>query len=326
MGIQWNPISDKSSGGTELLCRRLEADLPEELMKEVQIVPSRLYGELDQTKVRILYLHDLPNDPESQKILANRGWEKFHMIVCVSNWQMQHYIAAYQIPWSKCMVIPNSIDKIDREHPVRHHKTTRFIYHTTPHRGLDILYAVFDELHKTHERIHLDVYSSFEIYGWGERDEQFKALFENIRKHPAMTYHGSKSNEEVRKALSESDVFAYPSTWPETSCLSLIEAMSAGLFCAHPNFGALYETSANWTSMYQFQEDPNQHAGLLHGILDRYLHEEPEAQSLRLKNQKAYADIFYSRDNRKRQWEDLIRVLLTAPREFPKEMFHYKVA
>ena len=37
--------------------------LPQET---VQIVPSRLHGELDPTKIRILYLHDLPHDPDVQ--------------------------------------------------------------------------------------------------------------------------------------------------------------------------------------------------------------------------------------------------------------------
>ena len=41
-----------------------------------------------------------------------------------------------------------------------------------------------------------------------------------------MTYHGFKPNDVVRKALSEAHIFAYPSIWVETSCISAIEAMS----------------------------------------------------------------------------------------------------
>ena len=40
------------------------------------------------------------------------------------------------------------------------------IYHTTPHRGLNIAVAAMKELAKLHgDKIHLDVYSSFEAYG-----------------------------------------------------------------------------------------------------------------------------------------------------------------
>jgi len=323
LSVLWNEISAKSNGGTELLCRRLEASLPAELLEQVQIIPSRLHGELDETKIRILWLHDLPQDPESQKIFSTQLWKKFHKIIFVSQWQMQHYIQAYNIPWSACCVIPNSIEPITRN-PSRSDPTIRFVYHTTPHRGLDILYAAFDKLSETHKDIHLDVFSSFEIYGWPERNEPYKQLFENIDKHQAMTNHGFQSNEKVREILAEADVFAYPSVWPETSCLALMEAMSAGMLCVHPNFGALAETAANWTMMYQFHEDPNQHAGMLYGILDSMLKASKEAFSLQLQNQKSYVDIFYNWNNRKRQWIELIESLASLPREFPQEMFEYR--
>lgn len=322
-GVLWNDISAKSNGGTELLCRRLEAGLPPELLEQIQIIPSRLYGELDETKVRILYLHDLPHDPESKKIFESGLWKKFHKIVCVSQWQMQHYIQTYGIPWSMFVVVPNSIEPIPHQTDWRSGETTRFVYHTTPHRGLDILVAVFEKLYETHKNISLDVFSSFNAYGWPERDEPFKELFGKIEAHPAMTNHGFQSNEAIRTILTESDIFAYPSVWPETSCLALIEAMSAGILCVHPNFGALAETAANWTMMYQFHEDPNQHAGMLYGVLDATLKAPNEAFTLQLKNQKSYADIFYNWNNRKRQWIELIESLMTLPRGFPEEMFVY---
>jgi UDP-glucose:(glucosyl)LPS alpha-1,2-glucosyltransferase len=327
MTILWNPISEKSNGGTELLARRLEDFLPEDISKEVQIVPSRLYGDLDETKIRILWLHDCAGDPESDKLLKNQGWRKFHLMVFVSNFQMQMYIAHYQLPWSRCMVIPNSIIPIKRETPWDggEAETVRFIYHTTPHRGLNILYSVFAKLAETHKDIHLDVYSSFDIYGWGERNKDYQNLFDAITSNEAMTYHGSVSNDEVRAAVAKAHVFAYPSIWCETSCLCLMEAMSAGLVCIHPNYGALYETAANWTVQYQFREDQNQHAAVLHGYLDNFLqNRKSEALKAQLENQSAYANIFYNWDVRKNQWVDVIKGLLPLPREFEQEKFVYR--
>jgi UDP-glucose:(glucosyl)LPS alpha-1,2-glucosyltransferase len=325
MSILWNPISEKSNGGTELLARRLEDFLPEDLAKEVQIVPSRLYGELDETKIRILWCHDLPGDPESDKILKNQGWRKFHVMVFVSNFQMQMYIAHYQLPWARCVVIPNSIVPVKRGTDWNADEEVRFIYHTTPHRGLNILYSVFEKLAEIHKNIHLDVYSSFDIYGWGERNQQYQGLFDAIKAHDAMTYHGSVSNEEVRTAISNAHVFAYPSIWCETSCLSLMEAMSAGLVCIHPNYGALYETAANWTIQYQYRENQDEHASVLHGYIENFLaNRKSENLKQQLFNQSAYANIFYNWDMRKHHWVDLIKGLLPAPRAFEKEMFSYR--
>ena len=95
-----------------------------------------------------------------------------------------------------------------------------------------------------YDNVHLDVFSSFNAYGWAERDEPYQELFDKIEAHPQMTYHGFKPNNIVRNALQKAHIFAYPSIWMETSCIALMEAMSAGLMCVHPNLAALPETAA----------------------------------------------------------------------------------
>lgn len=324
MPILWNLISANSNGGTELLCRRLEAYLPTELLNEVQIIPSRLYGDLDPTKIRVLWLHDLPGDPESDKVLLNDGWKRFHKIVCVSNWQQQRYSEQYNIPPSQFIVIPNSINPIERTRDWMSGKQIKFIYHTTPHRGLEILYYVFDKLAEKYPGIHLDVYSSFNAYGWPGRDVPYKDLFSAIEQHPKMTYHGFQENSVVRKALADADVFAYPNIWPETSCMALMEAMSAGLLCVHPNLAALYETGANWTLQYQFHEDPQQHAMQIYSILDGFLASDKEMYRQQIANASGYANIFYNWNSRSSQWTNVLNSLLSLPREFPEATFTYR--
>lgn len=261
--MEINELNKNAMGGTELMQNRLHSSVPADLLEKFQIIPTRV-RELDPNKFRILWVHDLPNDPETFNALGNGKWDRFHKIVFVSNHQMQQCIAAYHIPWSRCCVIANAITPIED-----HNKDTdkvNFIYHTTPHRGLNILVSVFDKLAEEFDNIHLDVYSSFEIYGWRERDQEFKDLFEYCDKHEKITNHGTVSNDEIRSALQKSHIFAFPSIWTETSCLSLIEAMSAKNICIHPNLGALYETAANMTVMYQFHEDINHHAGIIYNI------------------------------------------------------------
>lgn len=332
MGVEENEISKNSNGGTEIIGRALNKRLREDLTLEVQIIPSRV-RELDPTKIRILHLHDLPGDPESDRVLNGEGWQRFHKLVFVSNWQMQAYVHRYNIPWSKCAVIKNAIEPIGyQEKPT---DTINLIYHSTPHRGLQILVPVFVELAKEYPEIRLDVYSSFELYGWGDRDAPFKVLFDQIKDHPQMTYWGAVPNGAVREALTSAHIFAYPNVWPETSCLCLIEAMSAGCICVHPNFAALYETAANWTQMYQFHEDVNAHA-------ERFYRETKNAIDLikaqpgitagwknllevKMRSQSDYVNAFYDWDVRIMEWEMLIESLLDEPREIvePRAKFIY---
>ena len=258
MTIEVNELSANAMGGTELMLRRLHSSLPAELLDRFQIIPSRV-RELDPTRIPILWCHDLPNDPESQH-LRNGGYNRFERIVFVSHTQMQAYIELFGIPWYKCVVMLNAIEPIDGVAPrPQRDGEVRLIYHTTPHRGLELLLPAFDDLLREVPNARLSVYSSYRIYGWPERDQQFAELFDRCREHPSIDYHGSVSNAEVRDALANSHVFAYPSIWPETSCLALMEAMSAGLACVHPNLGALYETAACCTHMYQWQNNPRDH-------------------------------------------------------------------
>jgi len=315
-----NELSKNAMGGTELMLKKLHDSLEPELINECQIIPSRV-RELHNDKIRIYWVHDLALDPEVQH-LANKGWEKFHKIVFVSHYQMKDYITRFNIPWSKCIVMPNAINPIeDHQKP---DDVIRLVYTSTPHRGLNILYHVFDKLSQNHEDVELDVYSSFKLYGWPERDEQFKELFDLLEQHPKINYYGTKSNEEVREGLKNCHIFAYPSTWEETSCLCLMEAMSAGLVCVHPNYGALYETAANWTMMYHYHEDLNKHASMFYSILNSTIADLKQNKlSDTLRSQKEYANVFYNWEARKQQWASLVRSLLNEPREIPSAKFVY---
>jgi len=326
-GIDWNSISAKSFGGTELMCRRIETSMPKDLLKNFQIIPSRV-RELDETKIRILILNDLPHDPESQH-LKDGGWRKFHKLVFVSYWQREWYVREFQVPFSRTVVLQNAIIPIEVAAKPDPKKQINLIYHTTPHRGLDILYSVVEKLVEKYPTIHLDVYSSFGIYGWKERDEQFKDLFQKITDHKSMTYHGYKPNDEVRTALQKAHIFSYPNTWMETSCLSLMEAMSAKCLCVHSDFGALPETAANWTMMYPFNEDRSVHANVFYNCLsvaiDNILTNDT-GQTLKLNGIKDYADLFYNWNIRKIQWENFLKSMLNVPREIetPHETFVYR--
>ncbi len=316
-----NETNQNAMGGSEIIATQIANRVNPDLLAECQIINSRVRN-LDESKIRILLNHDLADDPESA-ILANGGWKKFHKIVFVSHWQMNEFINKFNIPWSKCAVIKNAIDPVDIK-PKRT-DVIRLGYWSTPHRGLNILVPVFDKLCEKYDNIELDVYSSFEIYGWGDRDIHYKELFDACKNHPKINYHGSVPNEEIRKAVAEDlHILAYPNIWKETSCIVLMEAMSGGLMCVHPNYAALPETASNLTCMYPWHEDLNAHAQIFYNSLDLAImnYSTPEVQGM-LSIQKKLADMNNNWDLRVREWEGLIRTLLPEPREIPKDYITY---
>jgi glycosyltransferase involved in cell wall biosynthesis len=307
-------------GGSELLAYQLFDRLDKDLLKRFQIVLSRK-RELDESKIRLFYCHDLPKDPESQFLKDPKNHDLFHKYIFVSNWQMQAYINYYSLPWNKCIVIQNAIEPIPEHTKPDFKKQVNMVYFSTPQRGLDLLVPVFDALSKKHDNIHLHVFSSFEIYGWPDRDKQYADLFDQIKGHDKMTYYGTVKNEEIREHLKDMHILAYPSTWPETSCLTLLEAMSAQLLCIHSNLAALFETSANWNMMYQFLEDKNQHARTFYTVLEAALENYTTKNTEnRLKTMKAYTDMFYDWNQRIIQWNAFLKSMDAGIKDtsFPK--------
>ncbi len=324
---EWrSEINKNANGGTEILMDRLVAEFGGDLDK-FQIIPSRVQ-ELDPTKIRILWLHDLGEDPMNQH-LANEGWRKFHKLVFVSHTQREDYLLRYGIPHSHTTVLHNSIVPIEADVSAKAEtakERIEVVYHTTPHRGLVILVPVFKKLAETYKNIHLHVYSSFGVYGWHQRDEPFKELFEEIKNDPNMTYYGSVSNDEVRESLKTKHIFAYPSIWKETSSLCLMEAMSSGCIAVHSSLGALPETASNWTMMYDFDEDMNRHANKFYGMMEHSINIINNGFPVsEINSQKSYMDLFYSWDLRKMQWKDMLENLIIdnagKPLDVPEDRF-----
>lgn len=320
--------SGNAMGGTEIMKVKLGNSLPADLLDNFQIFVSRVHEDLSDQHVRILWLQDLAGDPESEH-LANGGWARFHKLVFSSHWQMRGYIERYNIPWSHCIVIRNGIEPIEIGEKDR--SKIKLVYTPTPHRGLNILYPVFSKLAEEYDDIELDVYSSFKLYGWGERDTPYQELFKRLEEHPKINYHGTVPNADLRKALAQAHIFAYPSIWQETSCICLMEAMSAGLICAHSNFGALPETAANWTHMYQYNENIQEHANMFYTVLKTAIEDvknmDDNSYLGKIRAQKAYADVFYNWDLLKMQWEGLLLSLKDAPRGIVKPtgpVFEYR--
>lgn len=307
--IERNEMTQNAMGGTELMATWLMERLPEEITDRFQIICSRV-REIDENRIPILWLHDLPNDPESYHLSDPNNVEKFARFVFVSNWQMNEYINTYKLPWEKCVVIKNAINPIEFKEKPRD-GITRLVYHSTPHRGLQILVPVFKHLQQEFPNIELDVYSSFGLYGWEHRDEPYKELFAEMDDTPGINNHGTVSNDEIRKAVQKADIFAYPNIWPETSCLCAIEALSAGCILLHPNYCALPETAADWGITYQWLPDANDHANLFATVLGNVLrnYDKTAIHGL-VESQSVYYRNNYSWERRMPEWIQMFNQVL----------------
>ena len=207
MPFEENEISVNSQGGTESVKRALAERLPKELTDEFQIICSRV-RKIEEDKIRVYWLHDLPEDPETNHLKDKSSRDRFHKIIFCGDWQYNRYQNMLGVPYSTThSVIDTPISPLPVT--VKETDTIRLIYSSTPQRGLALLVPVFEKLAEKHSNIHLDVFSSFKIYGWPDADKQFEPLYERIRNHPNMTYHGFAPNEVVREHLLKAQVIFF---------------------------------------------------------------------------------------------------------------------
>jgi glycosyltransferase involved in cell wall biosynthesis len=315
MGILYDAQNLVANGGTEYMLRNVERRVDPQLLSDVYI--SRNVGLLEKApndKTKILWTHEVPATPQTDPMeyasWRNRRWRSFHKVVFVSNWQMYEYVKTFQPNWGEwgnLKVLQNAIDPVETH--TKPKDVIRLIYTSNPSRGLHLLYPAFKKLAEKYDNVVLDVYSSAQLYGNPHEDQRWESLFDSLRAHERINYHGSAPNDVVRAALQQSHIFAYPSVYGETSCISLIEAMSANMLCVHPNNAALFETSGGITNMYHFVPEEQAHIDYFYTLLDKAVQQYMSGDIEHLDAQKKYVDRVYSWDTRVPQWEEYLRGL-----------------
>ena len=254
----------KPMGGTELMHNELMRRVDKNLIKNISIFNYLNNADFNKKTV---YWNQLSYDQEAISFLNDTGMvERINHFVFVSYWQAEIYKKFFDLPDSKINVIKNACIGVEPKLEGNNNKI-KVCYTSTPWRGLDIL---LDSWAKLNPRAELHIFSGTKIYGnefYKSQDEVHKHLYNKCNKIPNVIYRDNISNAELRKELPSFDILAYPNTFEETSCISVIEAISAGLRVICSSLGALPETTEGWARMYPSIRDRSLHIKTFADIL-----------------------------------------------------------
>lgn len=258
------------------------------------------------TKKNILWQHLNYSDESLAPMKDNAFMKSIDATVYVSHWQLEKFRYLFQVPLHNAYVIRNAIEPIEFK-PKSKDGKLKLIYTSTPFRGLSILIDVMEQLDR--DDIELDVYSSTSVYGSGYESHYYGVyddLFNRARETKGVNYRGYAENEEIHKAVQDAHIFAYPSTFEETACLSMIEAGAAGCNLVTTDLGALPETGAAYAKMCTIKPDEKQIASayseLLNYQIDNYW--TNENQEL-IREQSDYFNKYYNWERRAKEWNEL---------------------
>jgi glycosyltransferase involved in cell wall biosynthesis len=181
------------------------------------------------------------------------AWDR---IVCVSDWHRSTYHRRLHVPERQMEVLRNAIGP-GFERPFRDASDLaeaksgppRLAYTSAPFRGLDVLLSCFPEVRSTHPQCRLDVFSSLQVYYQTGVQDTLQSLYAQCRATDGVQYRGSISQASLADELRGVHLLAYPSTFAETSCIAVMEALAAGALVVTSDLGALPETCGGWAKL-----------------------------------------------------------------------------
>ena len=244
------------------------------------------------------------NQKEAQNLGSKDYVDKLDFIVFNSNWNFEKFFYQFKVPENKSLVIKNAIEKIEFEEKPK--DKINLIYHTTPWRGLVHLLKVFKSLNL--ENVELNVCSSTKIYGKKFDNiyaKKYEDVFNECKNTKNVNYLGYLENHKIIQLLKKMHIYAFPSVWPETSCISAIESMALGCEVVTTNLGALYETCAPFGTLVSFDRNfDNLEKKYGKALLNSIKNYWSEKNQKKLKLQYETINATYSWDVRSVEWKN----------------------
>ena len=135
----------------------------------------------------------------------------------------------------------------------------RVFYASQPHRGLEKLLRAWPYVLEEEPNATLEVY-----YGWNTAEylarsgqtaiwEVMERLSASLKGTPRVIARGRLPQARLAAEMRQSGVLAYPTKYPEVSCITALRAAAAGCALAVSDAGALRETIPN--DQFQFSAD-----------------------------------------------------------------------
>lgn len=209
----------------------------------------------------ILWMHNASTSWSAESLRDPHLQARLAQIVVPSHWSASQFIGRFGIPSGRVSVIHNQILPVFAElrapsGPVREGKIPgRLIYASAPNRGLHALLDIFPRVRAARPHVTLEIFSGFTL----DQGMTFTAptgaangqtggmpppeeLFRRLAALPGVTVHRGVPKPVLADHMAMAEIFAYPCMFPETACITALEASLAGCVPVVTDAGALPET------------------------------------------------------------------------------------
>ncbi len=211
------------------------------------------FREHSPASINIFWNHLPPDQPPIEPLGHPLVQDTIDQIVYVSEWQKDITEKYFTLP-KPSRVIANGLtpsfeNMFASASELLAAKQNRAAYTSVPYRGLSILLDVASSLNTSTV---FDIYSSMRVYQ--SSDDEQTALLERAKSSPSVKYHGSVSQTELATQIKAAAFLTYPCIMPETFCLSVLEALGAGMKVIATDLGGIKSTGMGFADLVEIKE------------------------------------------------------------------------
>jgi len=202
-----------------------------------------VFGNPMSAMMKVLWVHDIWADSNPA---ANLYLDKIDKIFVLSPWHKKFFMKHHaHVPEEKIHITRNGID-LDRFSGKIRKVPGRLIYPSCPNRGLETLLDLMPAIRRHVPDIELHVFYGFDNWEKSARnDQEMLKVIERIKgrlREPGVIYRGRIGQAELAVEFMKAELWAYPTWFPETFCITACEAMAAGTPIVTTNVAALDTT------------------------------------------------------------------------------------
>lgn len=256
-----------------------------------------------KAKVTMLWLHDVPNNPEFIEERVDRidkvaVLSEFHKsLLRLSKGGMFE-----KFPENKVFLTSNGLPTFEAKQWKGNPK--KLIYASSFDRGLIYLLRMWPDIKKEVPQAELHIYYGWELYDFIHRGNPARAKWKEsvvkLMEQDGIVYHGRVGHEELNKAYAQSGIWAYPTDFEEISCISAMRAQKMGAVPVVTNYAALEETVKNGVRVDVDITTEEGQKEYLKALVD-LLKDEKKQQEIREQMMK-FAATYYDWENVAKIW------------------------
>jgi hypothetical protein len=144
----------------------------------------------------------------------------------------------------------------------------RFIYASSPDRGLITLLKMWPEIRRHWDDASLSIFYGWEGClklahlnpSWNAKFKPMRREYEELRHQPGILDFGRVNHQRLALELKQADCWCYPTNFFETGCATAFKAMAGGAVPVCTPLAGLAETGASpWTQFVYLNADFAEH-------------------------------------------------------------------